>query len=62
MCLSNQPCTHICESLFLYPLCVQCPEDGEEYAEAAVEWSVEALPPHIQSTCVFIHIPFCYSK
>jgi hypothetical protein len=28
------------------------PEDREEYAQAAVEWSTEALPPHIQSRCV----------
>jgi hypothetical protein len=31
------------------------PEDHEEYAQAAVEWSMEAPPPHIQSRCVPRH-------
>jgi hypothetical protein len=31
------------------------PEDHEEYAQVAVEWSTEALPPHIQSRCVLRH-------
>jgi hypothetical protein len=32
-------------------------EDQEEYAEAAAEWLAQALPPHIQSRCVYSHSP-----
>jgi hypothetical protein len=31
------------------------PEDQGEYTQAAVEWLLEALPPHIQSRCVQWH-------
>ena len=33
------------------------PEDLEEYAQAAKEWSTESPPPHVQSRCVGLHVP-----
>jgi hypothetical protein len=33
------------------------PDDLEEYAQAAKDWSKESPPPHIQSRCVGLYVP-----
>jgi hypothetical protein len=33
-----------------------CTEDTDDYTQAAIEWSMESLPPHIQLRYVMLHI------
>ena len=33
-----------------------CTEDKDDYTQAAIEWSAESPPPHIQSRYVMLHI------